>query len=252
MVSTRELISFCSTTLDAERFRDAAVNGLQVEGKQAVHRLATSVSVSERTIRAAIGWNADMLLVHHGLLWGERTGPIMGPLRTRLRLMLEAEMNLVAYHLPLDAHATIGNNARLIQELGLRVERPFAEISGQPIGFIASSEPMIALEDLAHRIERLTSRAPTVLPGGSGKIERIAVVSGSGYSTPEEVAALDCQALVTGDVREPTMALARELGVTVLAGGHEATERLGVQALADLLKQRFQIETRFFSDPNPI
>ncbi len=252
MVSARELIEFCSTTLDATRFRDAAINGLQVEGNPLVRRIATAVSVNEWIIRGAVDWNADMLLVHHGLLWGERTDAIQGPFRTRLHLLLEADMTLAAYHLPLDAHATLGNNALLVKRLGLSMTQPFAEIAGQPIGFTAASASGIELDELAHRVEDVTSRKPSVLPGGPTHVERVAVVSGSGYSTLEEAATLGCHALVTGDVREPTMALARELHVSVIAGGHEATERLGVQALADLLTATFQIETRFFSDPNPI
>ncbi len=252
MVSTREMIGFCSSTLNSHLFRDVALNGLQVEGKAIVNRLASAVSVSEKVIRAAADWNADMLLVHHGLIWGERSGPIAGPIRTRLRLLLGADINLVGYHLPLDAHPILGNNALLIKELGLEMQQPFAKVADQNIGYIASSTPSIPLRELARRFEILTKRSPTILPGGPDLIDQVAVVSGSGYSTLDEAAGLGCQALVTGDVREPTMALAREFGITVIAGGHEATERLGIQSLADLVSRTFKIETQFFEDPNPI
>ncbi|MGA7671477.1 MAG: Nif3-like dinuclear metal center hexameric protein [Nitrolancea sp.] len=252
MISRNALIEFCTSTLDADRFRDAGLNGLQVEGKHDIRRLACAVSVSERVIRGALDWNADILLVHHGLFWGERAGPISGPLRARLQLLLVNDLSLAGYHLPLDAHPEIGNNARLIRRLGLQIERSFSEVAGQAIGFIGRSPAPVAVGELAHRVQQITDRTPTVLDGGPDETDHVAVVSGSGYSALEEAAELGCGVLVTGDVREPTMALARELGVTVIAGGHEATERLGIQALAELAAKQFGIETRFFAYPNPI
>ncbi len=252
MVCRSELVEFCASILDAARFRDAGLNGLQVEGRREIARLATAVSVSEWTIRQAIDWNADMLLVHHGLFWGEQSGPIVGHLRARLRLLLLNDLNLVGFHLPLDAHPEIGNNALLIRELGLKIDRPFSEVAGQPIGFIGTARSEITATELAQRLQTMTSHEPTVLAGGPEATGRVAVVSGSGYSALEEAVHLGCGALITGDVREPTMAIARELGITVIAGGHEATERLGIQALANLVTDTFDIETRFFADPNPI
>lgn len=252
MASISAIVEFCTIELAAERFRDAAVNGLQVEGAATVQRLATAVSVNEHIIRGAIEWGAEALLVHHGLLWGERQSPITGPLRIRLSLLLSNNINLVAYHLPLDAHAVHGNNAALARLLQLAIVEPFAEVNGQPIGFIAQAPAETNLAELTERVQALTGRAPQLLTGGPERITRVAIVSGSGYATLDEAAALGCQALVTGDVREPTMALARELGVSVIAGGHEATERCGVQALAAALTQKFDVEARFFPDPNPI
>ncbi len=252
MISRTELIDFCTSSLDATRFRDASLNGLQVEGAATIDRVATAVSVSERVIQEAIDWNATMLLVHHGLFWGERAGPVAGPLRNRLRLFLEADLNLGAYHLPLDAHPEIGNNVLLAKALELDVIEPFAEVAGQPIGVIAATAQPLSLYALAARVNGVTERTPTILRGGPDEILRIGILSGSGYSALEEAASQGCQALVTGDVREPTMALARELGVSVIAGGHEATERLGIQALGDLLTRDFEVQTKFFSDPNPI
>ncbi len=234
------------------RFRDAALNGLQVEGAAEIGRIATAVSVSEYVVRQAVDWNADALLVHHGLFWGERSGPIAGPLRTRLRLLLINDVNLVGFHLPLDAHPEIGNNALLVRVLGLKIDRPFSEVAGQPIGFIGTAAAELQLTEIVARVQEITNRTPTVLAGGPDATDRVAVVSGSGYSALEEATQLGCGALVTGDVREPTMAMARELGITVIAGGHEATERLGIQALADLVTRKFGIETRFFADPNPV
>lgn len=252
MADRDAIVAFCAEYLEVDRFRDVAVNGLQVQGRDTVNRVATAVSVSQYTIDAALDWGADVLLVHHGLLWGERTGPIVGPLRERLKRLLAADLNLVAYHLPLDAHPEVGNNHRLAAALDLSVVAPFAEVQGQPIGVIAEPPEAFTVPDLVARLERVTERAPVVLDGHQGPLRRVAVLSGSGYSALDEAVAAGCDALVTGDVREPTMALARELGITVLAGGHEATERLGVQALGEVLRDRFGVATRFIPDPNPI
>lgn len=252
MADRSELITFCGEYLAVDRFRDAAVNGLQVEGTSQINRLATAVSASRVTIEAALDWGAEALLVHHGLLWGNGLGAITGPTRERLKLLLAADLNLIAYHLPLDGHWEVGNNAQLATELGLTPESPFAEIAGQPIGVIATVAESMPLAELTKRLATVTERDPIVLEGGPEEVQRVAVLSGSGYSALDEAVAAGCDVLVTGDVREPTMALARELGITVLAGGHEATERLGVQALADVLAKKFNIVTRFFPDPNPI
>ena len=252
MVRVNELIEFCATTLDSARFLDASLNGLQVAGRDTVDRIASAVSVNERIIRAAIAWQADLLLVHHGLFWGERMGPLVGPLRTRLQLLLQFDVNLVAYHLPLDAHPTLGNNVLLANALELTIAEPFAEVNGRPIGVVATSHDRVTLDELAAAVARLTAQRPVVLAGGPTNLQRIGILSGSGYSALAEAAALDCHVLITGDVREPTMALARELGISVIAGGHEATERLGIQALAGILGERFDITTQFFPDPNPI
>jgi dinuclear metal center YbgI/SA1388 family protein len=252
VVARAELVQFCTSMLDAGRFRDAAVNGLQVEGAAEIRRLVAAVSASERTIRAAVEWGADALLVHHGLLWGERLGPLTGPFGARLRALFTGDLNLVAYHLPLDAHPAIGNNALFAEALGLAVVEPFAEVAGQPIGVIGTPASPFTATGLTERLRTLTEREPQVLPGGPEPLRRIGVVTGSGYSALEEAAERGCDALITGDVRESTMALARELGVTVLAGGHEATERLGVRALATILASEFGLETTFVEDPNPI
>lgn len=252
VISLRELARYCDEVLDVARFRDASVNGVQVEGRAEIRRLATAVSASRQTISEALAWGADALLVHHGVLWGDRLGPITGVLRGRLRLLLANDLNLLAYHLPLDAHPELGNNALLARSLQLDPVEPFALVSGVPIGFIAESSSPRPLARLVEQVRELTGRDPLVLPGGPAEVRRVAVLSGSGASALPEAAELGCQALLTGEARETTMALARELGVTVIAAGHEATERLGVQALGQHLAERFELETTFLHDPNPV
>lgn len=252
MAASKDIINFCNEYLDIGRFRDAGVNGLQVEGRPTIQRLAVAVSISREVISAAVAFKADAILVHHGLLWGQRSGPITGPFRARLRFLFAHDLNLLAYHLPLDAHPEIGNNALLARALGLTVAEPFAQVDGQYIGYIASAPKPVPLLDLIGQVIEITEREPIVLEGGPREVQRVAILTGSGAFALDEAAAAGCQVLLTGDARESTMALARELGVTAIAAGHEATERAGVRALSDLLSQRFGIEVRFVNTPNPI
>ncbi len=252
MVDLHELVRYCDQLLDTSRFRDAATNGLQVEGRPTVRRLAVAVSANRATIERAIAWDADVLLVHHGLFWGDGLRSVSGIARERLRPLLVHEVSLVAYHLPLDAHAELGNNAQLAFALGLEPVEPFAQVAGQPIGWVAQAAEPRTFEDIVRTVAHHTERQPIVLPGGPPVVRRVAILSGSGASALEEAASLGCEVLLTGEARETTMALARELGISVIVGGHEATERLGVQALARHLSATFGLEVAYLHDPNPI
>lgn len=253
MVERDELVRYCNELLEVSRYRDAATNGLQVEGRSTITRLAVAVSANQRTIEQAIEHGADALLVHHGLFWGDGLRAITGIVARRLRSLLAHEVNLLAYHLPLDGHPTLGNNVQLARALQLDPSEPFAELGGTPIGCIAQASAPLALDEFVDRIRILTDREPVVLSGGPPRITRVAILSGSGASAITEAAARGCQVLLTGEARETTMALARELGITVIVAGHEATERLGVQALAQHLSDRFHLERIvFLADPNPI
>lgn len=254
VVSRDAILNYCDERLSATDFQDVAVNGLQVSGSQDIARLAVAVSTSAQTIDAAANWGADALLVHHGLLWGSRLQPLVGVLAERLRLLFQHDINLIAYHLPLDAHEEIGNCALLADRVGYQPTGRFASIGGQPLGVIGTRDDDITLPDLLATLQRELDRVPTTVGDVNldSPISRVGFLTGSGYSAVEEARQLGCQALVTGDVREPTMAEARELGISVIAAGHEATERFGVQALANEIHQKFGIETRFFPDPNPV
>lgn len=253
MADRSEIIAFCDELLGSAAFQDVAVNGLQVEGRERVDRIAVAVSTSEWTIRKAIGWNADALLVHHGMLWGSRSSAITGLFARRLRMLFRNDINLIGYHLPLDAHESIGNCALLASNLGYTMVDRFAVIGGTPLGVVGETSETLPVSELASRIASLLGREPTVLGAdGVTKLKRVGFLTGSGYSAINDALEAGCDALVTGDVREPTMAEARELGLTVIAAGHEATERFGVQALAEEISGRFDIKCRFFDDPNPI
>ena len=253
VVHRDEIVAFCDDLLRSADYQDFAVNGLQVEGREQVSRIATAVSTSERTLREAIDWGADALLVHHGLLFGSKMLPLTGLFARRLRLLFQNDINLIGYHLPLDGHEEIGNCALLSEAAGFRQVDRFAWAGGQPLGVVGAPQNPVTVSDLLDRLRQVTEREPELLPDGRDRnVERAGFITGSGYSALEDAIRADCQVLVTGDVREPTMAEARELGIAVIAAGHEATERLGVQALAGRLREHFDVQTRYFHDPNPI
>lgn len=252
VADTSEIILFCNQLLRASAFQDLAVNGLQVQGKHKIERLAVAVSASEWTLRKAVGWNADALLVHHGLFHGSRMTPLTGILARRLRLLFRHDINLIAYHLPLDSHEAIGNCTLLAVNCGFTPSGRFAQFGGEPLGVVAECDPGVSIADLAAHLAQVTEREPTVVGSAQDTIlRRVGFLTGSGYSALEDALVAGCQALVTGDIREPTMAEARELGIPVIAAGHEATERFGVQALAQEISAQFGVKTAYFHDPNP-
>ena len=254
MVDRQQILDYCYSRLDVGAYSDIAINGLQVEGAAEINRLAIAVSTSDRTISAAAEWKAEALLVHHGLFWGGSPRPLTGLLGRRLKQLFLNDINLIGYHLPLDGHAEIGNNALLTRLLGLESVERFANLGGTPLGVVAETSSPISLEELLSRISSTLEREPVAVgrDAGGKSIDRVGILSGSGYGMLAEAAGLGCQALITGDLREPTMAEARELGMIAVAAGHEATERTGVQALGQELTERFGLETKYFADPNPI
>jgi dinuclear metal center YbgI/SA1388 family protein len=252
MANREQLVQFCNDLLDSAQYRDIALNGLQIEGTEEIHRITLAVSCNQRTIDAAVENGSDAILVHHGLVLNGQVGNILGPVRRRLKGILSNDINLIGYHLPLDGHPEIGNNARLADALGLSIVEPLDTYGPLPIGYLCSTGDSLSVIDLVHRLETVTGQNVVALDSGNESVERVAVLCGSGSPGLEEAAAKGCQVLLTGDAKEPTMALGRELGVTVLVGGHEATERLGVQALAERLRHVFGIEYHFVDDPNPL
>jgi dinuclear metal center YbgI/SA1388 family protein len=252
MAHRNEVIAFCDELLQADTYRDIALNGLQIEGKDQIEHITVGVSANQATINAAVANGSDALLVHHGLVLNGQVGDIRGPVRQRLRAILSNDINLIGYHLPLDGQPEIGNNACLARELDLEIVEPLDTYGPPPIGYLCRPASATSMSEMQDRLAELTGQHVITLAEHDRPVERIAVLCGSGSPGLEEAAAKNCQLLLTGDAKEPTMALARELGVAVLVGGHEATERLGVQALASRLQQQFGIRWDFVSDPNPL
>ena len=243
-----EIVRYCDRTLRTAKVKDydGAVNGLQVENKGIVSHIAATVDASAATIRLAIEAGADLLLVHHGLFWSARQ-PWTGTNFQVFRLLLENNLAVYSSHLPLDVHPSLGNNARLCAALGLRNLRPFFFEKEQFLGLQAKAN--IARTELARRLERATGGKPIVLSGGPPVCHRIGVVTGGAGSELKRAASEGVDTFVTGEGPHWTFALAEELGVNVLYGGHYATETFGVKALAAELAKRFKVPWTFLDHP---
>jgi dinuclear metal center YbgI/SA1388 family protein len=242
------IVRHCDRLLRAAEAQDydGAVNGLQVENRGAVTRIAAAVDASLATVRLAVAAKADLLLVHHGLFW-TASHPWTGKRYELLRLLLENNLAVYSSHLPLDAHPALGNNARLCAALGLRALRPFFLDHGRHIGFQAKTQ--ISRAELAARLRRATGAEPLVIPGGPELCRRIGVVSGGAGAELATAAGEGVDTFVTGEGPHWTYALAEELGLNVLYGGHYATETFGVKALAAHLSKRFNVPWSFLDHP---
>jgi dinuclear metal center YbgI/SA1388 family protein len=248
-----EIIAFCDKLLDSGSFEDYGPNGLQVPGATEVSKLTTGVSANLELLRSAVDWGAELVITHHGLLWGSELGPLSVPLAARLRALLCADASLAAYHLPLDAHPEIGNNALLREALGLEADdRPFGQAKGSAVGLIGRAPEPIDVVELARRLTDAVGREPLVFDAGPERISSVGIVTGSGGFALQEAGPLGLDALITGEPSEPVMGEAREYGVHFLAGGHYATEIFGIRRLGELIAERFGIEHRFIDVPNPI
>lgn len=232
--------------LQAGAFKDYGPNGLQVEGAREVQHIVSGVTASLAFIEAAIATGADTLLVHHGLFWRGQDGRLTGWLAQRVRRLMAANVNLFAYHLPLDAHAELGNNAQLGKRLGLVADARFGE---QALGFIGPAEQSLAA--LAQTVQAQLGRAPTVVPGDGRALRRIAWCTGGAQGYFEAAIAAGADAFLTGEISEPQAHLARETGVAFLACGHHATERYGAPAVAAAVAAQFGLEHRFVEVDNP-
>lgn len=246
--SLAAVINYCDAILRTHEIGDydGAVNGLQVENSGAVTRVAATVDASLATVKLAVAVKADLLIVHHGLFWSN-THPWTGKRRELLRLLIENNLAVYSSHLPLDAHPTLGNNAQLCAALGLRNLKPFFISHGRTIGF--KSPTKISRADLMKRLERATGTKPKLLPGGLDICRNIGVVTGGAGAELKQAAIEGVDTFITGEGPHWTYALAEEIGLNVLYGGHYATETFGVRALAAALSQKFKIPRVFLDHP---
>jgi dinuclear metal center YbgI/SA1388 family protein len=248
-----EILDWCDDLLDCGSFEDYGPNGLQVPGRREVSKVATGVSANLETLERAVQGGAELVMTHHGLLWGDEVAPLSVPMAARLRALLCADCSLAAYHLPLDAHPEIGNNALLRQALGLEPDdRPFGRAKGSAVGLIGRAPDPLDLDELARRLADAVGRAPLVFDSGPQRISTVGIVTGAGGFALHEAGPLGLDALITGEPSEPVMGEAREYGVHFLAGGHYATETMGIRRLGDLVADRFGVEHEFIDVPNPI
>jgi dinuclear metal center YbgI/SA1388 family protein len=253
MAGRDEIIAYCDELLDADGFADYGPNGLQVPGRREVRTLATGVTATRRFLELAVAEGAELAIVHHGLFFGDGPAALSEQLADRLRVALGADLSLAAYHLPLDAHPEIGNNALLCAELGLQPDpRAFGEVKGRPIGMIGIAAEGIEAAELVGRVTSLLDREPLVFASGPPRIRTVGIVTGAGARALEEAAALGLDALITGEPAEHAMGDAEEAGLHFIAAGHYATETLGICRLGDLVAQRFELDHRFIDVPNPV
>jgi dinuclear metal center YbgI/SA1388 family protein len=249
MTDAKTLGQAFDALLQPEKFRDYGPNGLQVEGDREVRLLVSGVTASRALIEAAIEAQADAIVVHHGLFWRGQDGRVTGWMRERLRLLLTQGIHLFAYHLPLDAHPEVGNNAQLARVLDLKVDGRFGE---QELGFVGAGAQVWAHpEALAEHVSGVLGRPVTCVGGSNRPVRRVAWCTGGAQSYFESAIAQGVDAFITGEISEPQAHLARETGVAFLACGHHATERYGAPALGAHVAKALGIAHRFIEIDNP-
>lgn len=248
-----ELVTYLNRLLAVENFSDYCPNGLQVQGRAEVQTLIGGVTACQALLNAAVEYQADALLVHHGYFWKGEDPRIIGPRYHRLRTLLRHDLSLLAYHLPLDAHPLYGNNMQLAAQLGFIVEGSFGPPGrGPALGCVGTlAQPTSGLE-FATRIAATLNRPPLHLPGAAPLIRRLAWCTGAAQSFLEAAIEQHVDAFLTGEISEPTVHLARESGLHYFAAGHHATERYGVQALGAHLAEQFGLQFTFVDVANPV
>ncbi|MGP5100217.1 Nif3-like dinuclear metal center hexameric protein [Psychrobacter celer] len=262
-ITAQALTEFCDDYLSASAFKDYAPNGLQVDGGRPIRRIVTGVTACEALIDAAIAEDADAIMVHHGYFWKGEPMTITGMKGQRIRKLMQHGISLIGYHLPLDAHPKIGNNAKLAEMLGLTITEALYPHESHPVGNIATCPPQSA-ESLTQTITQALGRIPLHISGhyqyladeaadtaAPKLLKRIGICTGGAQDMIEQAAAMDCDAYISGEISERTTHSARELGIDYFACGHHATERAGIQALGDIIAQQFGLSVRFIDIDNP-
>lgn len=244
-----ELENYLNSYLDTAGFRDYCPNGLQVEGRSEVRTLVTGVTASLALLQSALERGADAILVHHGYFWRNEDARIIGTRRERLALLMSNNLNLFAFHLPLDVHPEIGNNAQLARVLDLPCSGRFGE---QNVASHGCFDTALTLGELSARIATRLERVPLVIGDERKPIRRIAWCTGAAQSLLEDAVRLGVDAYISGEISEPTVHLAREADVAYIAAGHHATERYGVRALGEHLAEKFGLSHHFVDIPNPV
>ena len=247
-----ELVRYLAQTLNISQYSDYCPNGLQVEGRSKIGKLVSGVTASQALVDAAIAYGADAILVHHGYFWRGEDARVIGMKHKRLKALLTADVNLLAYHLPLDGHPELGNNAQLARQLDLTVTGRFGPDQLGLLGAPQAPEQVKTVGDLASLIERRLGRTPLVIGEASTPLGCIAWCTGAAQGFLGDAISAGAQVYISGEISEPTVHLARESGVTYIAAGHHASERYGVQALGEHLAAQFGIEHHFIDIDNPV
>ena len=250
-IALTTLVAEADRYLDAARISDYCPNGLQVEGRPQVRRIVSGVTASQALIEAAIEAEADVLLVHHGFFWKGENPCVTGMKQRRLKALLEHDISLLAYHLPLDVHPEVGNNVQLAKQLGIDVESELEPGNARVVGLQGSLAEPLSARDFAQRVQQVLGREP-LLVEGPGLISRVGWCTGGGQGYIDQAIAAGVDLYLTGEASEQTFHSAQENAISFIAAGHHATERYGVQALGEYLAKRFALEHLFIDCPNPI
>lgn len=256
MIETSKLVAWLDQTLEPGKFTDYCPNGLQIQGKSQISHIVTGVTASLDLINKARELRADAILVHHGYFWRNEDPTLRGQRLKRIRTLLESDINLIAYHLPLDAHPVLGNNAQLAQQLGLK---PLRDAQGMPVtcgpGNLVwlghTQPPDQSVRDLAARIRIQLERQPVVVGADEAKAGLVAWCTGGAQGMQEAAIAAGAQTYITGEISEPNAHIARETGTTFISAGHHATERYGVRAAGEEIARRFDVKVSFVDLDNP-
>ncbi len=246
-----ELTKYLEKYLKTENYKDYCPNGLQVEGKSDISKIIVGVSVSVDLFNRAIKEKADAVIVHHGLIWNYERPIYKGGYRERVKLLIANNINLYAFHLPLDAHPVVGNNAQLAKSLGVKSPKPFGDHKGNTIGFKGKIKK-IEKGKFFKKIKTLVGRELLVFPYGPDKISNVGIISGDAQKEFNQAVAEGLDAYVTGEVREPVLHYAKEEKIHFISAGHYATEQFGVKALGNHLQKKFGIDVKFIDIPNPV
>jgi dinuclear metal center YbgI/SA1388 family protein len=252
MVTLSELVNYTDELLDIHQFNDYGPNGLQVEGKKELQHIVSGVTASQALVDAAIDAGADGLLVHHGYFWKGEDPCITGMKRNRLARLLKADVSLLAYHLPLDAHPVYGNNAQLAQLLGFEVQGNFGRGPGDQLGVYGMLDTPLTPDALSAHIQAQLGRKPLHIAGSATEIRTVAWCTGAAQGYIEQAVRTGADAFISGEISEQTVHVARETGLHFYSAGHHATERYGVQALGEHLATHFGISHQFIDIDNPV
>ena len=247
-----ELVEYLRTLLSSDEGKDYCPNGLQVEGNSRIRRVVTGVSACRELFERAREVSADAVLVHHGIFWRGDSPVLTGMQYRRVRELFAGDINLLAYHLPLDRHPELGNNILAARAFGLLTPQAFAILEGLPIGFCGRFETAISPQELVRRCRTIYDQEPLAFLEGPSEVRSLGIVSGGAQRDFHQAIAAGLDAYITGEVSEWVMNVAREEQVHFLAAGHYASERLGIRALGEHLAERFGLEVTFIDVPNPV
>lgn len=253
-VKLNDLNNYLNQLLQVERFNDYCPNGLQIEGKKEIHHIVTGVTASLDLLQAAFKANADAILVHHGYFWRGESMPITGIKKHRIQFLLQHDISLLAYHLPLDAHLELGNNVMLAKQLGLTVTGWTGQKNKNEPGLIALAEltQSQSLKDFVQTVNTVLGRTAQVIGDMEKLVQKIALCTGAAQGFIEQAVEAGADVYISGEISESTVHVAREAGIAYISAGHHATERYGVQALGEHLAQRFGIKHTFIDCDNPV